>query len=207
MRSLYNQRSLVDGTGFTIIELLVTVSVMAILLGISLAGYLQFNQKQRVQQTARDVRQLFVETRRKAQVKDQTGCEGDTVTGYAEVSSYSVQIKDQGSTIGIYSLADCIPDNSGNNVKFLTVPSGLEVMPDYDYLLTYSPLTTQVGCPTVPCVGLPHSIVISDGQTRFGFSITAGGQITGVEPISDDDFERFLEEMSEQPGAMSENNL
>lgn len=189
-------------SGFTIIELLVTITVMVILLGIGLAGYIQFEQKQRVQQSARDVRQLFVETRRKAQVRDQTGCQGDNVTGYADVASYEVQRKVSNGFVSVYSITNCTPDGSGRNVQSLNLPASLDMIPAYDYQLFYTPLTTQVGCPTVPCARLPHTIVISDDQTRFGFTVTKGGQIGGVAPISDQDYEKILEETTEQPGAM-----
>lgn len=188
--------------GFTIIELLVTITVMAILLGISLAGYLQFEQRQRVQQSARDVRQLFVETRRKAQVKDQTGCQGDGVTGYAAVSSYEVQRKLSNGFVSVYSVTNCNSDGSGRHVRSLNLPDNLDMIPAYDYQLSYAPLTTQVGCPLVPCRSLPHTIVISDGQTRYGFTVSKGGQIGGVTPISDQVYQKILEETLEQPGAM-----
>lgn len=176
--------------GFTIIELLVTVTVMAILLGISLAGYLQFEQKQRVQQTARDVRQVFVDTRRKAQVKDQSGCTGDGVTGYAQVDGYEVQIiPNSNGSVSVISRVDCDPFTGQN--PSVTVPSNIIFTPSVDLTLTYSPLTTELTCGGSTCS--EKNIVLSEDGTNFGFTISPSGQIGGLAPISEEEMNAILE--------------
>lgn len=177
-------------TGFTIIELLVTVTVMIILLGISLAGYLQFEKKQRLQQTARDVRQLFVDTRRKAQVKDQSGCEGDGVTGYANVSGYNIdKIENADGSVTLVSQIVC-PGYTGQ-APTMIVPSSIDFTPEFNFSLTYLPLTTELSCAGFPCS--EKNIVLSDDQTNYGFTVSSAGQISSVVPISEEEMNAILE--------------
>lgn len=56
--------------GFTLIELIITVAIMALVVGGSIAGFVGFTERQEVLNTAKEVQQLMRVAQSKARVRD-----------------------------------------------------------------------------------------------------------------------------------------
>ncbi len=56
--------------GFTLIELMVVITIMLLVTGSAIAGYIRFSDRREVQESARQVQQLFVLAQQKASVRE-----------------------------------------------------------------------------------------------------------------------------------------
>ncbi|MFH1840959.1 MAG: prepilin-type N-terminal cleavage/methylation domain-containing protein [Candidatus Shapirobacteria bacterium] len=79
--------------GFTLVELLVTISIMTVLFGVGLARYNQFNQSRRVVEAAKNLRSDLNFARSKALAGDKSGaCTGDLDGWYIEFFTHSYDL-------------------------------------------------------------------------------------------------------------------
>ncbi|HQM16044.1 MAG TPA: prepilin-type N-terminal cleavage/methylation domain-containing protein, partial [Candidatus Woesebacteria bacterium] len=61
--------------GFTLVELLVAIGVLLLLLGVGIANYLDFNDRQQLVQAAQLVREAFADAQNSARTGKLGGCE------------------------------------------------------------------------------------------------------------------------------------
>ncbi len=96
----FHQRSSAQ-SGFTLIELLVALSIFLLLTGIAAVNYRTFNQRQELQQSARNIQEALRFAQKKARVGEKpAGCATP-----AYVEGYSVRATATGNTFQIY--AEC----------------------------------------------------------------------------------------------------
>lgn len=124
--------------GFTIIEIIVVVVITMILLGLGVAGYSNFNQTQKLKQTAEDIKSAL----RDAQNRALSGEKNSTVCGAAPSSlplnhwrfsitsnnAYTISGSCEGSTFGLKSYIT--PTNitmspSSGNIDFKPLGQGV----------------------------------------------------------------------------------
>lgn len=102
--------------GFTIIELLIAMSIMALLFGIGAAKYVSFNQGQIIKQAAQKLRSDLRVGVNKAITGEKNGC--GTLDGY-QVSF----------TSGQYSLSSACSGGTFRAVNAVNLPSGVSFNP------------------------------------------------------------------------------
>ncbi|GEM_PF-1066908 len=68
--------------GFSLIELLVVTAIIIMLVGISIAGFIRFNERQQVESAAKQVQTLFRTAQAKAQIREIPTGTCDTLDGY-----------------------------------------------------------------------------------------------------------------------------
>lgn len=137
--------------GFTMVELLVTISIILLLTGAGIAGFINFNDRQIVQSTVKDVKQLM----RAGQVKARSGEGAGTCTSPGKLRGYSVVINgtvmelrkvcidpntsvvtdnDVRSTIELNNVV--VTNNPAANVTFLALGGGVDT--DGNAAITYN---------------------------------------------------------------------
>jgi prepilin-type N-terminal cleavage/methylation domain-containing protein len=128
--------------GFTIIELLITISVLALLLTIGLVYYQDFNRRQIINQAAKDLKSnlRLAQSRALAGEKPQGWCggEGETLAGYRLefISEIDYQISAVCSNADIkltkiVQLPDSVVGPSGAGVLFRVLAQGAEAGTDF----------------------------------------------------------------------------
>ncbi len=79
--------------GFSLLEMIITVSIVLIVFGGGLAAFIRFNDRQRVQATANDIKQFIKSAQTRARVRDnpdQAGC--NQLQGYRVTTTGSLAI-------------------------------------------------------------------------------------------------------------------
>jgi len=165
--------------GFTIIELLVSISVIAIISGIGFASFTQFNRKQQVTNTV----MMILSDLRLAQSKAQSSeippdtptppcetpfcatiCHGNPLVGYkVEFAADNLS----------YSIKAVCPPNTPSPIKTVTLPGGIVRVSGFSSV-TFKPL--QAG---IQFVGV-NKLVISatyDASLTKTINISSGGEI------------------------------
>ncbi len=150
--------------GFTLIELIVVMGVILLLTGGALAGFGNYNQSQRLKQTAK----TFITDLRQAQSKATTGtrskCSSGTIFG-----GYSVTFSGTDYTLN----AVC---DGGNVVdRKVTLPTGISVNAN-PVTFTFLPLTGAVTATPVPTY--PLVITFSQSGVNQIVNISAMGIIS-----------------------------
>lgn len=102
--------------GFTIIELLIAISIMALLFGIGISRYVSFNQGQIIKQAAQKLRSDLRVVVNKAITGEKNGC--GTLDGY-QVSF----------TGGQYSFSTACSDGTFRAVNTVNLPTGVTFSP------------------------------------------------------------------------------
>lgn len=100
--------------GFTLIEILVATSVVLLLIGLAIANYIRFNERQKLVQAQEVVRQAVADAQNSARSGKLRGC----------VVLQAYQIEFDGSQIEITSL--CQGSEESDPVRFFDLPSGVE---------------------------------------------------------------------------------
>jgi prepilin-type N-terminal cleavage/methylation domain-containing protein len=118
-------------SGFTLIELMVAISIMALLFGVGLAGYQQFNQSRKATEAAKTFRSDLNFARSKALAGEKkTGCQNtDILAGWylrTGASSYSLYCRCGGSDLleKTVSLASVSLSPAGQDILFKPLAQG-----------------------------------------------------------------------------------
>lgn len=145
--------------GFTLIELMVAITIMTLLFGSGVVSYLKFNDNQQVVVTGQKIQQMLRTAQKKARVGDKpTGC--NTLNAY-QLSASAV------ANAQVRLDAVC---NSGNfQVESYTLPS--KVTFSQGLSMRFKVLTGGTDQPgTIQLNG--------DTGTTFTFTVGAGGDIS-----------------------------
>ncbi len=161
--------------GFTLIELLVTVAIMITVLGGGLVGYIGFNQRQVVLESAKRTQSLFRAARAKAQVRDTpAGC---ATAGPPATALYGYSVSAETTTPGsVVELRATCGTSQAAATAHATVsdsfvlPSGVSL--SQTFAVTYYTLHggTNLASDTV--------IALTDGTRTYQFTVTPGGELT-----------------------------
>lgn len=105
-------------SGFTLIELLVVVGIAGVILGAGIAGYVRFNERQRVIQAANNLASALKQVQKRADVGEGAGeCTSDDFEGY--------QVSRNGGVVNAQVM--CGSTLTGGIVQVFTVPAGVTV--------------------------------------------------------------------------------
>lgn len=154
--------------GFTLIELIITVAISALVVGGSIAGFIGFSDRQEVLNTAKEVQQMMRTAQSRARVRN-------TPTGCSSLSSYQV------SFIGTSSVRlSTVCGVTVTEITTVAFPSGVTI--NNTTALRFTTLeqgvTTSAGAPITSV-----TYILSEGSTnRFQFTVTSTGSISNVIP-------------------------
>jgi prepilin-type N-terminal cleavage/methylation domain-containing protein len=146
--------------GFTLIEMIVTISIMLVVIGGSIAAFSAFQDRKKVEQAARDVHQLVVMAATKTSV-------GERPSPCAAFTGYRVRLVT--SNLILYGMCD------GSQVenRRIALPAGVTyTIPT----VTFAPLHGGVG-------GL-KCFQFSGYTATYSFSVSATGVVGDVTPTA-----------------------
>lgn len=151
--------------GFTLIEMIVTVSIILVVFGGAIAGFFRFNDRQEVQNTVNAVKQVLSSSRTRARVRDNPNQAGCVLQGYKVVTSGSSLVSRILCGTSKFSLTD------GQIRDTYEIPTGVTVttMNVTFYTLAGSALVTA------PANNYIH---VNGNNTYYVFEIQDSGQIT-----------------------------
>ena len=154
--------------GFTMVEMLVTVGVGLLLVGLGIAGYLGFNDRQKILSAAREIETIFQTGANKARSGDLGGC--------TQLEAYRLTFVTATDPVTA-NLASVCADTTVTVTKTYTLPAGVAVsfapniaQVDFPILqggFRFSPSTQDVD------VTLTNAAVTSS----YVFSVSQGGDI------------------------------
>lgn len=155
--------------GFTLIELLVVIGIIMTTLGLSLVGYIRFNDRQQVRETAKQIQTMLRTAQAKAQVREvpvETTC--NRLNGFRVVRTNA-------SAVTLQSNCDASVFNTRDSYL---LPTGITMNHTYNYaeyeaLSGRAVLKNELGA-TVSTL----TITVTNGTTSYSFLVESGGGIT-----------------------------
>ncbi len=161
--------------GFTFIELLLTVAIMITVLGGGLVGYINFNDKQTVLETAKKVQSMLKAARTKAQVRDTpSGC---ATTGPPATALYgfhvAVDSTAPGATVSLSAwCGESLATSAAHQpaTDSFVLPSSVRASQNFSIIFNTLHGGTNLGS--------DQEIVITNDSQTYRFSVTPGGEIT-----------------------------
>lgn len=163
-----SRRSGDNKPGFTLIEMLVVVSIVMLMVGGGIAGYLRFNERQTLRNEAKTLQVLLRSAQKKARVGDKpaacdkllsyavvmtSGSRDVTMTVWCENGSYS--------TDNNYTLPLGVTPTDNHDIRFRVLHGGVEY------------------------VSGNENIELEYRDTYYGFQVTFGGEITEGDFVTD----------------------
>lgn len=156
--------------GFTLLELIITVAIMMVVVGGSIAGFVSFTDRQEVLNTAKEVQQMMRNAQSKARVR-----EVPNIAGCITLEKYRVQYN--GSSTFILQ-AGCKnatgTDVFGSGMRTITLPTGVSVTPSGARSIDFSTLEEGVSGGT--------TFTFTKGSNVFQFTVSASGSISNIIP-------------------------
>lgn len=161
--------------GFTLIELIVTVSIIMIITGGGIAAFVNFNDKQQVQSTVKDLQTMM----RAAQIKARAGegaSECGTVGSFTNGKLYGYEVTYDALNNDIVMNRICVEGTTYVAVERSRqeVDSNVTLsVPDVTFLALKGGANTGAGSPdlTMTVSGVYTSYI-------YDFTVTPGGEIT-----------------------------
>ncbi len=153
-------------SGFTLVELIVAVSIFMILTTIGFVSYSDFNRRQQIVQSAKNVQLVFREAQKKARVGEKPeGC--DSLRGY--------RVQSAANLLSLNLIGVCV--NGSYTVKTVELPHQTQLSAAVD--LTFNVLAGGV---TLNSGGsLPVNLTVRSispsNPNEYVFSIDAGGSV------------------------------
>lgn len=143
--------------GFTLIELLVSLTVMMLLLGGGIASYINFNEKQQLIGSAREVQSYL----RTAQAKARAG---DVPDGCVKLAGYTLRAVINSSSLEL--VANC--GNGDGVVKEYQINPSIVFTQTFS--ITFLSLTGGVSG--------GQTVSLSSNNRTYEFKVTQGGEIS-----------------------------
>lgn len=146
--------------GFTVFELVITVGISLLLLGLTIGRYHNFDQRQRLQQAALTLKEnlRYAQTKSIAAEKPESGC--------SSLRGYRVRF----SVTGYNLVASCTEGLVGTPIS-TTFPGGVSFNP-VPAEFTFNVLTKTVNTAS------PISLVLTNGSQSYQLVVYAGGDIS-----------------------------
>ncbi len=174
-------------SGFSLLELLITVTIMVIIVGGSVAGFMTFQARQEVLTTAKNVQQLVRTAQGKARVRETPTSATLTAAGFGAGTCNSDNSRLQGYRINLSSnvitlVALCGEDDldplQATAVVYSETITGMTYSgPDYiDFWTLYRGLRFSGG----PSPATIRFTSVSDVNNTSYFTVENGGAITEV---------------------------
>lgn len=162
--------------GFTLIELIITVAIAAMVIGGGIAGFVSFTDRQEVLNTAKEVQQMMRTAQSKARVRDVpsscTNPDKPLLFYQVEVQSSEAVLRAGCGTFGSPVLVEVNKKTFPNNV---TGPAST-------IILRFTTLEEGVTDGTNLILSSPQTITIKKaGSTSFNFNVAASGQISNIQ--------------------------
>lgn len=166
--------------GFTLIEMLVVITILLIVMGGAIAGFMLFRDRQDARETAKKVQLLFVTAQQKASVRESPpGCTPPPLQGY------QVSYNSTSKTFSLVALCAVSPDDDPTTIpstftevliqdKDIAVPSSVSVTSG---LAKFNFYTLERGTNT----GSTRQYTFTIGSTSYRFSVTPSGSVSNVE--------------------------
>lgn len=146
-------------SGFTMIELLISITIMMLLLGVGVASFISFNERQQLSSAAKELQEFF----RSAQTRARTG---DVPQGCGSLSGYNIQMAVDSPSVQMYAVC-----STGNILRSEKSLSG-GARPLNAINMTFLNLKGGVTNSNLVVLGLPN------GDLTYSFRVTEGGEIT-----------------------------
>jgi len=143
--------------GFTLIEMIVAITLMMILLGVTISGYASYNSKQNIKQAALNLKSNL----RTARTNAMSGKKPLECTVEETLIGYEVSFTTSSYTI---TPRCSVTDSIAEGVLSVQLPPGIEFS-EIPSTFTYSPLTQGVSGI------LPTTIVFTDGTNLVTLAI------------------------------------
>jgi prepilin-type N-terminal cleavage/methylation domain-containing protein len=152
--------------GFTLIELIVAVTIMVLLTGGGIASYISFNDNQQLEGSARQIQSYLRAAQTKARV-------GDRPEGCARLEAYKVVVPAATSQLQLLSVCD----------------EGVETQVQVTELVNVESVSTDQGSGLDVAFKVLHGGSSFDGQVTVSsssgrnevFTISSGGEISDLE--------------------------
>ncbi|PIR59681.1 MAG: hypothetical protein COU68_04360 [Candidatus Pacebacteria bacterium CG10_big_fil_rev_8_21_14_0_10_45_6] len=112
--------------GFTLIELMVVTAIMAIIIGGSIAGYVQFNEYQSLVTTGRSMENMIKLAKNRARIRAVSVCNNGDAVASNDFQGYRTIVNANGSA-NMYALCGSTADSAdvvGSAVETLAAPAG-----------------------------------------------------------------------------------
>ena len=167
-------------SAFTLVELLVAVSIILLVSGIGLANFVRYKEKKRVKSVTQKIYELALAAKIKAQNRQAPANEVCHTTN--PISAYHFKIDTTLDPNKVSVTPVCGDDEYSviSSDDEFNLDSDLKVNRDvsiYFYSLNQTPKLDGGW----PVGGQPLSITVSDGKATYGFTIDQGGNISPVE--------------------------
>lgn len=165
--------------GFTLLELLISVTIMTILIGGSIAGFITFQTRQEVLAAAKTMQQLVKTAQGKARVRETptAALVGGTTCNSAGSRLQGYRMEVSGNTMYIKALCGSSTTSyiEAATVQTQDLPSGITYSgPQYtDFFTLYRGISISGGA--------PGTYAVSNGSVQYSFTVSAGGAISEVE--------------------------
>lgn len=153
-----------NALGFTLLEMIITVSIVLIVFGGGLAAFIRFNDKQRVQATANEVKQFIKSAQTRARVRDNPNQAGCTLQGYRVTTTGAL------ATMSLLCGANKFATSVGAERARYTVPSGITVTSMSINFYTLAGAAEVI-------TPLDNKIVIGGGNNYYMFRVEESGEI------------------------------
>lgn len=160
--------------GFTLIELIVVISIITFSLGVAIANYSTFNDRRQVETTVTSIKDFLHIAQRRAQAGDSPPeCTSADLTPLQAYRVYEI-------TGGLRMEANCgvqepgfqVPTAGYGEALDLELPSGIEIGPDTDLDIRYWVLYGGAD------IRGDTTITVSKGTLQYQFAIEPGGVVT-----------------------------
>jgi type II secretory pathway pseudopilin PulG len=145
--------------GFTLLELLISVTIMMLLVGLGVASFITFNERQQLTGAAKELQEFF----RSAQTRARTG---DVPAGCGTFSGYNVQMAIDNPSAQLFAVC-----STGDILRSEKTLSG-GARPTVGINMTFINLRGGVTNASTVVLRLPS------GTLTYSFKVTAGGEIT-----------------------------
>lgn len=157
--------------GFTLIELLVVSSIIVVMVGGAIAGFMNFKDSRAVLSFAQQVQGWYVIAQAKAKVRERP------TSGCTEFSGYQVSI----AASTITQRAVCTNGAAGTT-DVLTIPSGITVSPTGTTIFYSIPVEDVTARQlTYTNLAAPLTVTVTGNGVTEAFTITTAGVIGDVQ--------------------------
>lgn len=166
----------IRANGFTLIEMLVAISIMLLMLGGGIASYIRFQERRIVITQGQELMDFIRLAQQKAAVREVPPASAvcNQTDPNRRLVGYRARKASGSTTVNIYALCgSSIPGSQNSSVSYThIIPSGITISPTS--LWQYDFYTLQ----ETPSVS-PSSITLSSSGETYTITVTAAGGISG----------------------------